>query len=192
MTLNWVQLAWLNDEVINFYMALLTERSELRANDGYPKVYAMSTFFLTSFERSGYAGVRRWTRKIDIFSVDIIPIPVHVGQMHWCMAIINFKEKTINYYDSMGHPNAKVLGYLSDYLKQESLDKRKIKFDLSDWTIQSVPNSPRQQNGSDCGVFSCTTAEFVCRNRPLAFNQSNMTYLRQKMALEIVTGKMLL
>lgn len=50
----------------------------------------------------GHSGVRRWTRKIDIFSYDIIPVPVHVGGVHWCMSIINMREKSIKYYDSMG------------------------------------------------------------------------------------------
>ena len=36
-------LNWLNDEVINFYMQLICERSE--KNDNWPKVYAFNTFF---------------------------------------------------------------------------------------------------------------------------------------------------
>lgn len=78
-----VGMNWLNDEVINFYMNLLNERSTLRASDGYPKVYAFSTFFLPRLSASGHSGVRRWTRKVDVFSYDIIPVPVHVNGVHW-------------------------------------------------------------------------------------------------------------
>lgn len=67
-------LNWLNDEVINFYMELIKERSEIAKH--LPKVHVMNTFFLGKLLSSGYAGVRRWTRKVDIFSYDIIPIPV--------------------------------------------------------------------------------------------------------------------
>lgn len=33
-----------------------------------------------------YARVKRWTRKIDIFTYDYLLIPVHLG-MHWCMCV---------------------------------------------------------------------------------------------------------
>lgn len=173
-------------------MNLLTERGELRAKDGYPKVYAFNTFFTQRLVASGHAGVKRWTKKVDLFSFDIIPVPVHVGNVHWCMAIINMKEKTIKYYDSMGATNNRVLSALQDYLREESLDKRKIALDLSGWSTENVTGNPHQENGSDCGVFSCMTAEFICRNRPILFNQQHMEYFRQKMVLEISTGKLLL
>lgn len=38
--------------------------------------------------------------QVDIFAHDLLLVPVHRG-MHWCMAIINVKEKVIRYYDSM-------------------------------------------------------------------------------------------
>ena len=191
-SLDWDRLEWLNDEVINFYMNLMTERSELRASDGYPKVYAMNTFFIPRLLQGGHAAVRRWTRKVNVFEYDIIPVPVHVSGVHWCMAIIHLKNKTIKYYDSMGGPSPRVLAALESYLKEESMDKKKLPFDMTGWTLESVADIPRQQNGSDCGVFSCMFAEFITRNRPLSFSQQHMEYFRQKMVLEIVTGKMLL
>ena len=182
--------SWLNDEVINFYMNLLVERSE--NNDSLPKVYAMNTFFIPKLLQSGHSALKRWTRKVDIFSYDIIPIPVHVGGVHWCMSIIHFKNKTIKYYDSMGHPNFRVLDSLEQYLKDESLDKKKEQFDMEGWTKESVKDCPRQMNGSDCGVFSCMFAEFISRDSKISFTQEHMQYFRQKMIFEISTGKLVL
>lgn len=182
---------WLNDEVINFYMNLLTERGELRANEGLPKVYAMNTFFVPRLLQSGHSGVRRWTRKVDIFTYDILPVPVHVGGVHWCMAIIHLRDRSIKYYDSMGTPNPKILSALEQYLREESLDKRKRPFDTSGFLVESVRDVPQQNNGSDCGVFSCMFAEFICRDREITFSQSNMEYFRHKMILEIVQGKLM-
>lgn len=187
-TLQWDPLTWLNDEVINFYMELLGERSRL--NEKLPKVHGMNTFFLKRLLENGYAGVRRWTRKVDIFAHDIIPVPVHKG-IHWCMAIIHIKNKTIKYYDSMGAPNNGALNALADYLKSESLDKKKVELDMSKWKLENVRNIPQQENGSDCGVFSCMYAEFVTRNRPIVFTQANMQYFRMKMVYEISSGQML-
>ncbi|XP_075154447.1 ulp1 [Haematobia irritans] len=183
---------WLNDEVINFYMNLLTERGEVKSKShGLPTVYAMNTFFVPRLIQAGHAGVKRWTRKVDIFSKDILPVPVHVGGVHWCMAIIHMKNRTIKYYDSMGTPNPTVLKALEQYLKDESMDKRKQPFDTSNFLIESVQGVPRQMNGSDCGVFSCMFAEYITRNKEITFSQQNMEYFRQKMVLEIVSGELL-
>nr|XP_032296271.1 uncharacterized protein LOC6631915 [Drosophila virilis] len=181
--------SWLNDEVINFYMNLLTDRSQ-RKEGKLPSVYAMNTFFVPRLLQGGYSNVKRWTRKVDIFSKDIIPVPVHVSNVHWCMAIIHMKNKTIRYYDSMGKPNSEVLNALENYLHEESLDKRKKPFDTSDFTIENVQNVPHQTNGSDCGVFSCMFAEYITRNKPLNFSQEHMEYFRKKMALEICGGEL--
>ncbi|XP_053950602.1 uncharacterized protein LOC128858391 isoform X1 [Anastrepha ludens] len=183
---------WLNDEVINFYMNLLTERGETRhESHGLPTVYAMNTFFVPRLLSAGHSGVKRWTRKVNIFAKDIIPVPVHVGGVHWCMAIIHLKNRTIKYYDSMGTPNPSVLKALEQYLKDESLDKRKQPYDTSSFEIESVREVPRQMNGSDCGVFSCMFAEYITRNREITFSQQHMEYFRHKMILEIVRGELL-
>ncbi|XP_017064589.2 uncharacterized protein LOC108103576 [Drosophila eugracilis] len=180
---------WLNDEVINFYMSLLTERSEKRAGE-LPATYAMNTFFVPRLLQAGHGGVKRWTRKVDLFSKDIIPVPVHCNGVHWCMAIIHMRDKAIRYYDSMGKPNQPVLDALAAYLREESLDKRKQPFDTSDFVIENVENVPQQLNGSDCGVFSCMFAEYISRDVPITFSQSEMEYFRRKMVLEIVDGEM--
>lgn len=182
---------WLNDEVINFYMNLLMERSEQRTDDGLPKVYSMNTFFIPKLLEAGHAGLKRWTRKVDIFTYDIIPVPVHVGRVHWCMAIIDLKNEAIRYYDSMGTPNNKVLDALEKYLKDESLDKRKRPFDTSNFIKENMRECPRQMNGSDCGVFSCMFAEHETRNREISFSQEHMPYFRQKMIYEISQAQLL-
>ncbi|XP_017148840.2 uncharacterized protein LOC108159778 isoform X2 [Drosophila miranda] len=182
-------LFWLNDEVINFYMNLLTERSQQKKGI-LPSVYGMNTFFLPRLIKVGFDGVKRWTRKIDVLSNDIIPVPVHCNGMHWCMAIIHLKNKTIFYYDSLGKPNHIALDALKNYIMAESLDKRKEPYDMSGFRIENVLNGPQQTNGSDCGVFSCMTAEYITRGKPLTFNQEHMSYFRKKMILEIVHGQL--
>lgn len=92
----------------------------------------------------------------------------------------------------MGHPNYAVLEALSQYLKDESLDKKKVPFNMSDWTIECVRDCPQQKNGSDCGVFSCQFAEFICRNSSISFEQQHMTYFRRKMICEIGDGRLFL
>lgn len=183
-------LNWLNDNIINFYMNLIIERAK---DDKFPKAYAFNTFFYSKLIKDGYTPLRRWTKKIDLFSYDIVAVPVHL-QMHWCMAIIDFRTKSITYYDSMGSANRKCLEALQGYLKSEHMDKKGCEFDMSGWQLESASSDkiPQQMNGSDCGVFSCTFAEFITRNANLSFQQEDMPYLRIKMAYEIITGKLMI
>ena len=45
-------LNWLNDEIINFYMQMIVERSS-HNDKGWPKVYATNTFFYPKLMQSG-------------------------------------------------------------------------------------------------------------------------------------------
>lgn len=181
-------LNWLNDEVINFYMNLLIARGT--NSDKYPKVHAMNTFFYPKLLSGGHSSLRRWTRKVDIFAQDLVIVPVHLD-IHWCMSIIDFREKSIVYYDSMGSSNSKCLAALKQYLQDESLDKKKQPYNMNEWRLQSAKNIPQQMNGSDCGVFSCMFAEYACANKRITFTQEDMPYFRSKMVYEILKGKLL-
>jgi sentrin-specific protease 1 len=43
--------------------------------------------------------------KMDIFALDKIIVPVHLGT-HWCLAVINMRKKRVEYYDSLGGTNS--------------------------------------------------------------------------------------
>lgn len=180
-------LNWLNDEVINFYMNLIMERGKI---ENMPKVYAFNTFFYPKLLSSGHSSLKRWTKKVDIFSHDMVLVPVHLG-MHWCMSVMDFRNKQVRYYDSMGSPNDRCLQALLSYLEAESLDKKKKSYDTSDWEQVNVDDIPQQMNGSDCGVFSCMFAEHLARDCPILFTQDHMPYFRRKMILEILETKLL-
>lgn len=80
-------------------MNMLMERSKEK---GLPSVHAFNTFFFTKLKTAGYQAVKRWTKKVDIFSVDILLVPIHLG-VHWCLAVsallflIKFKRNLYNY-----------------------------------------------------------------------------------------------
>lgn len=177
-------LNWLNDEVINFYMNLIIERGK---DLKWPKSYAFNTFFYTKLLKDGPQALRRWTKRVDLFSYDLICVPVHLG-MHWCMAIIDFRDRSIRYYDSMGSPNNRCIEALRNYLEVEHMDKKSAKYDTNDFELENMEDIPQQMNGSDCGMFACTFAEFVTRNAKITFKQEDMPYFRKKMVVEIMTG----
>ncbi|KAK0154571.1 Sentrin-specific protease 1 [Merluccius polli] len=162
-------LNWLNDEVINFYMNLLVQRSK---SPGLPSVDTFNTFFYPKLLTSGYSAVRRWTKKMDIFAADILLVPIHLG-MHWCLSVVDFRKKVIMYYDSMGGNNDEACQTLLQYLKQESKDKKGKELDTSSWTLHSRRRHeiPQQMNGSDCGMFTCKYAEYITKDKAITFTQ---------------------
>lgn len=180
-----VGLEWLNDEIINFYMNMLVDRSE-KSEGNLPKVYTFNTFFYPTLIKDGYSRLKRWTRKIDLFSHDMIIIPVHL-QMHWCLAVIDLAKKEIRYYDSMGGDNKKCLNALKSYLEEEHKDKKNGPINLDDWRYECVKDIPQQMNGSDCGMFTCKFAEYNTRRAPINFTQQHMPYFRRRMIYEILS-----
>ena len=90
----------------------------------------------------------------------------------------------------MGRKRGKVYKYLRDYLNKEHKDKKKKDFDFTGWEDYFDENAPQQENGYDCGVFSCQYMECLSRGADFTFGQANMGYLRQRMILEITRGKL--
>ena len=123
--------------------------------------------------------------------MDLIVLPVHLGS-HWCCAAINFKKKRIEYYDSLHGNNPTAFRLLRAYLEEESMDKLKKPFDLNGWTDYSPKDIPAQQNGYDCGVFTCMYAEYTSRQEPFDFEQEHMPYLRNRMMYEILSKRLLI
>jgi sentrin-specific protease 1 len=202
------KLNWLNDEVINFYLQMICERSKV--NDNWPNVYAFNTFFYPKLMSGGHNVLKRWTRKVDLFSYDIILIPVHLG-MHWCLATVDFSKPAVNYYDSMGGNNTACLDALCEYLEKEHTDKKKQPYSTDKFAkvlcfiycillllliilffVQViVKNIPQQNNSSDCGMFACKFSEYLSRRANITFAQADMPYFRKRMIYEIVKKDLL-
>lgn len=181
-------LHWLNDSIINFYFAMLVDRSE--KNENLPKVYSFSTFFYERLRNEGFKGVQRWTRRVDVFSKEILLVPVHLG-MHWCLAVIDFRRAVIEYYDSMGGDNDECLTALYHWIQEESLDKKKAPLNMDGWTTINRKDIPQQHNGSDCGMFACRFAEYITRRARINFTQKDMEYFRQRTMYEILQKQLL-
>ncbi|PWN29713.1 cysteine proteinase, partial [Jaminaea rosea] len=175
---------WMNDETITFYMTMINERSKKAAAErtaaktpadrkkwgAFYRVHCFNSYFWAKLDTEGYQSVSRWTRRIDVFAQDLILIPCNLGNSHWTCAAINFRRKRVEYYDSMGGRNGRVVAALKDYLRRELKDKKK------EGTVDVVPEefgeyyggekSPQQRNGYDCGVFVCSTLEQLSRRDP--------------------------
>ncbi|XP_074185126.1 sentrin-specific protease 2 isoform X1 [Rhinolophus sinicus] len=180
---------WLNDEVINFYMNLLVERNK---KQGYPALHAFSTFFYPKLKSGGYQAVKRWTKGVNLFEQELILVPIH-RKVHWSLVVIDLRKKCLKYLDSMGQKGHRICEILLQYLQDESKTKRNIDLNLLEWTHYSMkPHEiPQQLNGSDCGMFTCKYADYISRDKPIAFTQHQMPLFRKKMVWEILHQQLL-
>ncbi|EOR00012.1 Sentrin-specific protease 1 [Wallemia ichthyophaga EXF-994] len=193
---------WLNDEVINFYAEMLRKRKaddieswEKNDKKGVKPfdAYIHGTFLFSTLESAGYdkAKLGRWVKKIDLFEKDIIIFPINRGQSHWVCGAINMRKKRFEMYDSMGGGNKHVYNKMREYIGKEHETKKGTPFDFTDWEDFWSENTPAQNNGFDCGVFSCCFMDALSRGMDVdddsafEFTQKHMKYLRQRLVLDI-------
>lgn len=184
---------WLNDNIIDFYLQMIKDYVN---GKGISKIHVFSTFFYTNLKSKGYAGVRKWAKraKVDVSELDYVFVPVNLNQTHWALAVIDNVNERFEYIDSLFGDGSSILYLLADYMVQEtkknhgdSMNGRN--YDTYDMNGHS--DSPGQQNGFDCGVFTCTAVDYLARNRELDYSQADMPVLRRRMAWEILKGHLI-
>ena len=72
---------WLNDVTVNFYMHLLCER------DHHLKTFPISSYLIAKLEKDGIESINSWTRGFNIFSYDVILMPINTDKVHWTLAV---------------------------------------------------------------------------------------------------------
>ncbi|ESS33646.1 Ulp1 protease family, C-terminal catalytic domain-containing protein [Toxoplasma gondii VEG] len=189
----------LDDEVINLYMVLLQERSDRsvrRSQSGASsspplRCQFFPSHFYASLRKGGFDSVRRWTlrKKVDIFRQDVLIFPLHVvAETHWALGVVNFRDDTLEYYDSLDYQEeGREFGErIREYLRREHLDKKRRPFAAETRLKPLVKRVPCQENSSDCGVFCCQFAEHLGAARlAFDFTQADITSLRYKMMLQL-------
>ncbi|KAL7673919.1 hypothetical protein ACOME3_000197 [Neoechinorhynchus agilis] len=161
---------WLNDEIKQGECLSAMGFGEKRQ---IPSLYAFSTFFYPRLTSAGYDGVKRWTRRIDVFSYKLIIFPIHLPA-HWTLAVADLTRKQLKYYDSLSDsetPDA--LNLIWKYLQREFIAKKGQEMETYQW-IRYAAKCPRQENCDDCGVFLCQVAECVSRNVPIMFTGADI------------------
>ena len=193
---------WLNDQIINGLMKCLAHRDEwISTRDGIGRSHFFSTFFmLVMFQtkhndsnhrnKYNYAAVSRWSKKVpggDIFALKNIFFPINKHNMHWMLAVVSVQEKRVAFYDSLGGDGGVYLKGIKQYLQDEHKRQHGVPMDMSGWRFENAP-TPRQGNGSDCGVFVSMIADFLSRGLPLDFDQSHIDHCRDRIALSLLRG----
>ena len=184
---------WLNSEVITFYLEWWAERVgagislKMPTSTFGPKCYIMTTYFYYRLKKEqgsyNFGNIKRWTKGIDIFALDMVIIPINEIEDHWYLAIINIRLRRIEIYDSIGAKRLDVVEDLFRYVKDEHKSKKFKDLDIALWSHKpcKVGTIPQQLNGYDCGVFMLLFASYASLGRPFDFCQANMPAIRKWM-----------
>ena len=165
---------WLNDEIIHAFLGILNGLGEQPSGTIHdcPKIHFFNSFFMTALGSGtsyNFDRAYRWTRRLpqnsNIFDLDILAFPVNINMSHWVLIVIDFRNKQIEFCDSLGNAGVEHLQSVMSFILDEHsrifnspLPNRNI------WNLKSWGNTIIQQpNAFDCGVFVCIYAETLIR-----------------------------
>ncbi|KAF7661349.1 hypothetical protein LDENG_00263620 [Lucifuga dentata] len=167
---------WLNDQVMNMYGELIVESAN-------HTVHFLNSFFHRQLVTKGYEGVKRWTKKVDLFSKSLLLVPIHL-EVHWCLVIADMVKKQICLYDSQGNRLQKVVRNILKYLMTEAKERQQTAFE-NGWSVSFDATVPQQKNENDCGVFVLEYSRCLALAKPLHFSQNNIPKIRKRIYKEL-------
>ena len=103
----------LKGAIIDDFFKILQSHFNKKQSESALKIYCVSGFFYDFLTgKEGYSKVQPYTEEhkikensamqnmTSIFDFDLLFMPINVS-FHWILVVINFKDKKLQYYDSM-------------------------------------------------------------------------------------------
>ena len=207
---------WLRDGILNIFFMVLRLAGEAAlaaalaggAPDGVAAgaCWAHNSFFYAKLVGQvgepvyNYAGVRGWTAKrgkrlpTDLFAYRWVILPVNRGNVHWTMAVIDNRERTVMFLDSLGGGGSDVTEALLRYVADEYADKKNASLPAPYRVVAQPGDLPEQTNGVDCGAFVCAFGESYLRGivpTQRVFSQRDLPYWRRRVGVTCMKGRLL-
>lgn len=159
---------WLTDNTIAFWQEYL-ERESLAQYPSSNIVLLRPSMAFMLMQTPDPVTIR--TALPDFSRTTHIFLPINDSQnpmaaesgSHWSLLVVSVIDGVAFHYDSMGQSNLGEAMNATDKLSQ--LLGRPLKF-------MNLPDSPQQDNGSDCGVYVCMQMRHLLMKRLLNANSS--------------------
>ena len=102
------------------------------------------------------------------------------------------QAKTITNYDSLSHLSQVRLDKVLQFLRDE-YEANQCMFQDTEWTTVDSGRKfcPWQENGSDCGVFTCIRADYAALGLVPDYTQADIPFFRRRMCLSILSDTMI-
>lgn len=194
---------WLNDVIINTFFVLIGERNARERAEGVsvPRIVCLTTMLYDKMMQHGanrynYAKVKRWMARsnINLFSFDRIFIPVNKGGFHWNLVVVYNDLKRIKVFDSFLDPCFPIMRNVLRYLEDE-WNRLNMSDPFPQYTMGPQPGDDmisQQDNGYDCGVFTCMFGDLLSELLPLppVVNAPEILAYRRKIAVSILEDRL--
>jgi sentrin-specific protease 1 len=177
--------SWLNDAVMDGYLALVNNESYETSN--------FTIYFYRALLKKTNEEMLRWTKKTSFFSTRLVHIPVNDSGTHWCMATVDNQEKTVTVRDSIHCTEGDFkIRHILDNIKAVMaydilMNPQSQGHNIQEYRFVHDRTMARQEDGCNCGVFALQAARYVSAHRPITFTQDDMPYLRQRMQYELLS-----
>ncbi|XP_023606282.1 sentrin-specific protease 5 isoform X3 [Myotis lucifugus] len=170
-----------------FYNKHMLDMDDLATLDGQnwlnDQVHFFNSFFHRQLVTKGYNGVKRWTKKVDLFKKSLLLIPIHL-EVHWSLITVTLSNRNISFYDSQGIHFKFCVENIRKYLLTEAREKNRPEF-LQGWQTAVTKCIPQQKNDSDCGVFVLQYCKCLALDQPFQFSQEDMPRVRKRIYKEL-------
>jgi sentrin-specific protease 1 len=188
--------SWLDDDAVNAWFNLIVEEKKQQTgyvkSDTNPPPFAnLQTAWFAKYNKEKAKGLKRWMKRAGIGGANILKcerifLPIN-SQSHWTLLIINGVDRSIEYLDSLGGSGTSKFEIARELLKSELGDKYRDK----EWSDLKRNRSYEQDNGDDCGVFTCMNGLAAAKGRPYKDVQARfMGSARTMMAGVFLNGDM--
>ncbi|XP_065621187.1 probable ubiquitin-like-specific protease 2A isoform X1 [Quercus suber] len=194
---------FINDTIIDFYIKHL--KNKIQPGEEHRYHFFNSFFFrkLADLDkdpssacegRAAFQRVRKWTRKVNLFTKDYIFIPVNYS-LHWSLIVIcypgevaNFKDEDIEnlpkvpcilHMDSIRGSHRGLKNIFQSYLCEEWKERHgqtaaEVSSKFLHLRFVSL-ELPQQENSFDCGLFLLHYVELFLEEAPINFNPFRIT-----------------
>ncbi|XP_050260702.1 probable ubiquitin-like-specific protease 2A isoform X4 [Quercus robur] len=194
---------FINDTIIDFYIKHL--KNKIQPGEEHRYHFFNSFFFrkLADLDkdpssacegRAAFQRVRKWTRKVNLFTKDYIFIPVNYS-LHWSLIVIcypgevdNFKDEDIEnlpkvpcilHMDSIRGSHRGLKNLFQSYLCEEWKERHgqtaaEVSSKFLHLRFVSL-ELPQQENSFDCGLFLLHYVELFLEEAPINFNPFRIT-----------------
>lgn len=162
---------WLNDEVINYFMAYLEEACSTKGR----QLLVFDSFFWTRLEKcleegKDISSLRKSKGSLEQSS--LLLLPINRGNCHWSLGAVDVKKKGIMYFDPMLNSDKNRLEF-SEKIRLflgRRLDDQTIQ-DRSTWKDRVLYQAV-QKDAKSCGVFVLKMAECLATGQKPTFSQT--------------------
>ncbi|TQE05731.1 hypothetical protein C1H46_008637 [Malus baccata] len=194
---------FINDTIVDFYIQYL--KSKIQPEEKHRFHFFNSFFFrkLADLDKdqssacegkAAFQGVRKWTRKVNVFEKDYIFIPVNYS-LHWSLIVICHPGEVVNIKDEKIESLSKVPCILHmDSIKgrHRGLENLVQRYLCEEWKERHGDTSkddyskflhlrfvalklPQQENSFDCGLFLLHYVECFLEEAPVNFSPLEIT-----------------